>query len=246
MEVVYEIDLAMTNEIAKNFSRELSSYVQNNCLLPAEKVYTKLLVDWSGFAAQTHLAKIYKLKENYLLLNNCLTEIGNEISKVVEKVAKADRDAGGTLLPLEIDNVQIISDNGLKETYVDENVLTITEVSKNQIDVLIETIYEIETIISKIETEKNNLNFSWKVGSGKSTIIGSIDDILNNLLIFKTDSLSLIDSLINVKTTLLESGSENNTSGGGGGGSSDTKQCQHCAAIIPKASVTCPSCNKTI
>ena len=74
-------------KVANNFSSTIASYVKNNCILPAETVYTKLSADWSG--SVTHLFKIFKLKDNYILLNDCLVEI-NEISKVVEKVIHAD------------------------------------------------------------------------------------------------------------------------------------------------------------
>lgn len=248
MDVVYEIDLSMTNEVANNFSNTIASYVKDNCLLPAEEVYVKLSSDWSGSAAEQHLSRIYKLKDNYVMLNDCLINIGNEISKVVDIVAKKDAEAGGKLLPLTINIRPKYSNTGSKQTVVDENILTITDVSKNQIDVLIETINHINVVSSKIDTELGNLDSFWKTGSGKDKIIESIKDILNNLISFKIEAVLLINSLNKVKTTFLEEAAESSSSsgGGGGGGSSDTKDCPNCGFKVPKSMSFCPSCNKNI
>lgn len=245
-EVVYEINLFKTNEVANNFSSTIASYVKNNCILPAETVYTKLSADWSGSAAETHLFKIFKLKDNYILLNDCLVEIGNEISKVVEKVIHADGISGGIPLPLEIVYKQKYDESKVEKKVVNENVLAITEISKNEIDTLIETIYEIKIIGTKIDAERTNLISFWKVGSGRDKIITALDNLLLNLFTFEMESLSLIDSLTKVKKVLLEETSQVSSSGksSGGAGSPDNI-CPKCGQVLGTEK-KCPVCGTTI
>ena len=64
--------------------------------------------------------------------------------------------SGGIPLPLEIVYKQKYDESKV-EKVVNENVLAITEISKNEIDTLIETIYEIKIIGTKIDAERTNL-----------------------------------------------------------------------------------------